>query len=286
MQRLALSSLVAVSLFACVPDSEVSVESGSPAPTPPVGIAAEPLTAEPFLPSLSPHRLSVSGSLAAVSDPEGAGSDGRAPMVHVLDLTQGARVASLALPDGSNPGAIEIDGSKGWVVARGAGGIYELNLTQRKLGRFRRTCAAPVDLVISKGLPVVACRSGEVVTVIDGVATSVFISPNLTSIVLDTSGRILVSDATAHVYDVLSLSAHPSQPMPVLLNDPAMRSMKADSARRLVRIPNGKVVMLYQQTIEGELVDKLSTNGPPGGSMTGGGGYGGPGSCAIPAVPT
>ena len=151
MTRIAVSMAVTVMLFGCEPTAEIS-EPGMPTTgggLPSSGSSSSaPLFAEPFLPSLSPHRLAISGDVVLVADPEGSNSDGRHPQVHVLQLSTGTRVASIELPDGANPGAVEINPVTGfgYVVARGAGGIFALDLSSHKIANFIPTCAAPIDL--------------------------------------------------------------------------------------------------------------------------------------------
>ncbi len=284
MTRITLSMAVMALLVGCEPTAEISEPGGGRgSTTPTTGTTSAQLVGDPFLPSLSPHRLAVGSDRVLVSDPEGAASDGRRPMVHVLQLSSGVRLASLVLPDGANPGAIEVDASdrKGYVVAQGLGGVYSIDLATAQLGKFIPTCAAPIDLAISAGTVKVACRGGEVVTLFEGTVQRAFVAANLTAITVNAQGRVVVATAEAKLFEVGATAG--VTPQPVMLHDVRARSLVPNTARRLVSVAQGPVAMLFQQSIDGELSSDKGSGVVPG--QNGGGGYGGDGSgCSIPAA--
>src|SRR5581483_11552179 len=168
--RIALASLCFI--VACGDTS--SFEKLPPVPVAPTSAPvttrtqSQPLEGMPFVPTLSGHRLALFDDYAVVSDPEGPGEDGVQPQVHIVSLGQKRLLASLNLPKGSNPQAVAAthDGYA-YVVLEGLGGVVAVNLPGQVLGAFTKVCPAPADIATRQHDVLVACRSGEVVTLTD-----------------------------------------------------------------------------------------------------------------------
>jgi hypothetical protein len=251
---------------------------------PPVTAASqtEPLTGEPFTPTLSGHRLALAGDVAIVLDPEGATEDGAQPKVYLASLSQHTLLKSIDLPIGANPQAVAVaaDGYA-YVLAAGLGGVYAVDVAHMKLSAFAQVCAAPSDLVSRGADVVVACRTGEVVTLSADGKHTLNLQPGLVRIAADANGSLFVATASAQIIALGNgASATPQQ---VTLPG-TQRIQHANTPRRLLAMPGGGLMMLYQQTSDGELTDPFLEEGPP--TPTNGGGDADAGFPTDPPPPT
>jgi hypothetical protein len=233
---------------------------------------------------LAGHRLAVSGTLAAVADPEGAGADGRAPAVHFVD-TSTSTVRHVALPDGARPGAIELMGTTAWVVLEGSHGVASIDSQTGSVARFYPTCPAPADLALDGADVWVACASGEVVKVSNGAMSTVHVA-GVPARIAVAQGKVWVAfaDATLARVDLTGV-LHQARPQAPFFS---AQPLSANTSRRLVVKPGGGLVMLHQQSVEGE----LDVGGDPGSAgplpvdsegADGGSEYSGSGACPMPA---
>ncbi len=299
MRRLLLA--VAAALGACDGTSDLQISSNGStgaAPPPVVGGAAVPLgpepipfdpaaipSAEPFLPPLAGHRLAVEGTLAVVSDPEGAQADGRAPMFHVVDLAAETS-RQIVLPDGARPGAVEIDsgGRHAWAVLEGSGGLALLDLQAARVIRFFPVCQAPVDLAFLGSNIWVACMNGEVVRFTGPDNRRIPISGVPVRIAASNGAvHVALSDATLVQLDeqgnVQATSRPEVQPLVPTTHNPVRRDAVPNTPRRLIPMPSGQVALLHQQSVEGELVDpEVPAPSPYSGAAAS------PRSCPTPAT--
>jgi hypothetical protein len=258
--RIALTSLCFI--VACGDSS--SFQRLVPMPVAPTSSApvttrtqSQPLEGTPFVPTLSGHRLALFDDYAVVSDPEGPGEDGVQPQVHIVSLGQKRLLASLNLPKGSNPQAVAAtkDGYA-YVVLEGLGGVVAVNLPGQILGAFTKVCPAPADIAARQNDVLVACRSGEVITLTDQGLQTQIIAPNLSRIAVDEMGNVFVATQAAELIKV-GVSG-PVAPAPVALIGGG-RVAQANSPNRLVPMPGGGVAMLFQQSLSGELTQDFET---------------------------
>lgn len=297
MSRSLVATLVAA-LCSCEGTSTLSLGDPFSAPVtpkdPPSGpVAQGPSLIEPdpalippgnpFLPPLAGHRLAVRGSLAAVSDPEGQQSDGRAPAIHLVDIDT-SEVRSIALPDGARPGAIELTANGyGFVLLEGSGGVASFKVATAQVTRFFPVCPAPVDLALLGPNVWVACLSGEVVK-LEGPVLTRYAVPGVPTRIAAGEGKIHVALSDASVVQIDELGVHaPSRPPAQNLTPTGPTAVRrtaiANSPRRLVALAESGVALLHQQSVEGELVDPQAPATSPysGGPPT-------PTSCPTPAT--
>ncbi len=216
---------------------------------------AEALTSAPFLPVLSPHRIAVFEDHILVSDPEGADADGRSPAVYLLSIARGEVTARMRLPDGSNPGAIEVNRATGWgyVVARGSGGLYPIDLADGAVGTLIPTCASPIDLAPAGRAMVVACMTGELVNVEADGTTALLEATGrrLTAVAIDAWGRIFAGTQDGQVIEVRThdtvVEAIPGHDATL----PNASSVAPNSVRRMVALKEPGTLALYQESVAG-----------------------------------
>lgn len=297
MTRNVWAAIVAA-LCACSGSSELEVRTGEPErPVVPLtGFAVDQgrtveiidsatriPTGDPFLPLLAGHRLAVRGSLAVVSDPEGAQSDGRAPKVWIVNLNPNSS-RSVSLPDGARPGAIELTpNGHAWVLLEGSGGVAVIETTTARITGYYPVCRAPVDLALGGGAVWVACMSGEVVRVA-GETNTIYRVPGVPTRIAASGDRVYVALSDASVVQVYEGNMHaavkvPQQNLTPTGSSPTVRRVaNANSPRRLVPVGGG-VALLHQQSVEGELIDPQAPTPSPysGGPPT-------PTSCPTPAT--
>ncbi len=263
--------------------------TGSPVST--GSSAAQPLTAVPFAPAFSGHHLAVLGDVAIVLDPEGSTDDGQHPQIFLVSLTDRGVLATLALPAGANPQAVVVASDNNvYVVVTGLGGVYPIDVAHQTLGEFSSVCEAPVDAAANGPNLVVACLSGELVTMTAQGVTSQSMGVGLSRVAVDPLGHVFVATQSAQVIQVDSQTK--VTPATVALPALNKRTAVPTTPRRLIPLPTGGVAMLYQQSMTGELTDTGtmdpptdgSTTPPPDGSSSGGSYTGGSDMCAVPAT--
>jgi hypothetical protein len=233
------------------------------APTgPPVTLAAAGAApvGDAFEPPLAGHRLAVLGDVAIVADPQGPGDDGTRPQVHLVSLSDGTVLASLALPSGAKPEAVVVTSDHNvYVVAAGLGGVYSVDVSRRALGPFAPVCAAPVDAAARGADLIVACRSGELVTLTaSGPKVRQLYAP-LSRVAVDDQGNVFVALQSAQVLEMDT----PVSGSPVTVALDADHQLAPNTPRRLVALPGGGAVMLYQQSLTGELTTVASGEATP-----------------------
>src|SRR5262249_2701609 len=127
--RAFMNARVAVaSLCLCVSGCGVQTETDHPPVT--AASQTQPLAGVPFAPTLSGHRLAISGDTAIVADPEGPTEDGASPKVFFASIAAQKLLNWVDLPAGANPQAVAVaDDGWAYVMAAGLGGVYALDVT-------------------------------------------------------------------------------------------------------------------------------------------------------------
>jgi hypothetical protein len=228
---------------------------------PPVTAASQsaPPDGQPFVPTVSGHRLALWGDTAVVLDPEGPEENGRRPQVDFVSISGPTLLGSVDLPLGANPQAVEVADGWAYVLAAGLGGVYAIDIARRELGPFAAVCAAPSDLAMRGSDVLVVCRTGELVTLSHSGRSVRQLEPGLLRIGVDGDRRVFIATASAHVID---LDRGSTSAQPVAMPD-AIRVEHASAPRRLLPLPSGGAVMLFQQNLEGELVPPMLPTAAP-----------------------
>ncbi len=203
------------------------------------------------------------GDLAIVSDPE-------RDLVHVIDVRNVSRRATLRLPAGSQPTrSVEDRFGAVHVVLRGTGQLATIAIGSGTLVRTTSVCPEPRGVTFDRTTDsiLVACASGELVTLPSNGSTSVRRLGVELRDVLTQNGRVKVTTfRTATLLELEKPEAAPkvthlpSLALPPVRNQPA--SFEPTVAWRAVPGPNDSVVIAHQRAVEGD-IDAIRSGLPP-----------------------
>jgi hypothetical protein len=206
--------------------------------------------AEHAPPPLSGGTLLVTstGDRAVVSDPD-------RDSLHVLDLVEGAKIGSIALDEGAQPGRL-VEDSRGLVhvALRRSGTVVVIDPQAAELVEAREVCAEPRGLAIDPATETmhVACASGTLLAypVAGGPEVETYVE-----VYIEGDLRDVFFDGSIHVSkfrraEVIDLDAQLIAGQRVAAPDLEVfgSSLGANTAWRTVASPDGGWLMLHQSS--------------------------------------
>lgn len=204
---------------------------------------------------LTGGALAVDGDRLVAADLDG-------DRVALLDLASGAR-RDVTFPDGYAPGPVALSGDDAIVALPGPGAAARIGFTSGAVA-VEPVCAEPRGVDAAFGLAVVVCADGTL-AVLGGARFAV--EPGLRDVVVVDPETALV--AVQRSAEVLRVSLADGailarNPLPVL-PDPEGHPFAARAVRRMVRVGDGRVAVLYQAHAT-DVVPLDLAAGPPYGS--------------------
>jgi DNA-binding beta-propeller fold protein YncE len=201
------------------------------------------------------------GDFAVVSDPE-------RDLVHVIDVKAGRVRGVVRLPTGSQPTrGLEDPQGNVRVVLRGTGQIATIGLSGVTLIRTDSVCPEPRGLAwnTAQGALIVACASGELVTLPTvGSSTVRRLDADLRDVVV-TNGRVRVSTfRSARLLDLRQDQVTPLDLPSISLPDVRgeRTSFEPEVAWRTVPGPGNLTVTVHQRAVTGD-IDAIRAGLPP-----------------------
>lgn len=252
-----LASLLAASLcFACTPEDvglPQTSDHGSSGST-----SNAPRNTAPLLGGTI--TTAGGGDFAVVSDAE-------RDLIYVVNVrTRGVR-STIRLPTGSQPTrGVEDNHGQVRVVLRGTGQIATIAVSSGSLVRTDSVCPEPRGVAWdpAKEALLVACASGELVTVPNFGSTSVRrLNSDLRDVVIQ-NGKVRVSTFRSaqllNVGEAITRVEFPSISLPPVRNAPT--SFEPQVAWRTISAPNGLSVTVHQRAVTGD-IDSIRSGLPP-----------------------
>lgn len=215
-------------------------------------------------PAISGGTLAVTadGALAVAADPD-------RDRVSIVDLAQGQLVQTITLEPGDEPGRVVFD-DRGHVhvALRGAGAVVAIDLASGDVVARRDVCGGPRGIAFDETQRTlrVACVGGDLVTLpVDGGAASdrVSLGADLRDVIVDgPRGRVFVSrfkraevlelDAAGQLMATHTLATHVTG-FAGADGKPRVDALVPHLAWRMVREPDGGVLVLHQSERDGEV---------------------------------
>lgn len=196
-------------------------------------------------------------------------ADPGAGVVEIVDATTLDQTGRVLFDSDARPSRIAVQGAQAAVVLRGQGRVAAIDVTTGEVSWDSWVCAEPrgIDSDTSRGEWVVACASGELVTVkaADGsLVDSVLVDSDLRDVVVQgdlryvsrfRSAELLTVDRSGEILTRQVPPAHDLLVHEYNRSEPFVPGV----AWRTVAHPDGGVVMLHQRTTDMPLEDRPGT---------------------------